>query len=600
MRGDRLYPLTDSFKPNDYIGFDIETTGSKNEFYMGCIYNDKFHDISYSQKDMLRMMKRRARECKNPLIVATNLGFDLLSLLKDTEYMRFLYPMFRSGRMISAKWGEGRYALRFVDTLNFINMGVAKIGEHILGIKKLESPSFLGERPKTQEEEMYLIKYNKRDAEISQKIMVLLQKHYNMINTKMRITASSTSMDCFKRNFLEGTIKKINKYSLDFHKRGYYGGRTEVLKRGSVEGKRIFGYDVNSLYPYVMGKYAYPDPNTLSICRNGAIRHIKSFEGISDVIITSNDNNIPFLPFRHKTGRLMFPSGTWRGVYSHFELRKALELGYSIDKVIETHYYTKTMRPFKKFVDTFYEMKLKYDLDNNQAMKILCKLNMNSLYGKFFQDPYNERVVRHIDSMTKDEIDEFNDTGYKETIAGKEEEWRYYDREKIEDINIPAFVIPIWAIYTTAYARDTLFSYLNKNSYYCDTDSVFTTKRIETSDKLGAMKLEHDIKKAVFVRPKFYFIEDKNGKSYIKIKGVRGVTAGMFDKAIRSKDGKAAFNLRKFATFGQCNRLYNNKFLSYNEIINISKEYKLEDTKRDWLGLRFNIEDIQPSDPITI
>jgi hypothetical protein len=59
--------------------------------------------------------------------------------------------------------------------------------------------------------------------------------------------------------------------------------------------------------------------------------------------------------------------------------------------------------------------------------------------------------------------------------------------------------------------------------YYSDTDSAVTDAQLPeemVGDKLGQVKLEHIIKRAIFLAPKVYGIEDVDGKITIKIKGV--------------------------------------------------------------------------------
>jgi hypothetical protein len=68
----------------------------------------------------------------------------------------------------------------------------------------------------------------------------------------------------------------------------------------------------------------------------------------------------------------------------------------------------------------------------------------------------------------------------------------------------------IWSAYVTAYARLVLLDYLRKAGevYYCDTDSVFTPNKMETSTALGAMKLEGVYKRSEFFGNKVYVVDD--------------------------------------------------------------------------------------------
>ena len=70
-------------------------------------------------------------------------------------------------------------------------------------------------------------------------------------------------------------------------------------------------------------------------------------------------------------------------------------------------------------------------------------------------------------------------------------------------------------------------SYFKNNSdfnlYYSDTDSAVTDKPLPDSmigSKLGQVKLEHSINRAVFLAPKVYGLVDIDGNEIIKVKGI--------------------------------------------------------------------------------
>ena len=100
--------------------------------------------------------------------------------------------------------------------------------------------------------------------------------------------------------------------------------------------KHIYEYDVNSLYPSVMGNNKYPNKvfgkfigdiryfdldlfnNMLSICK---VKVTAPF-GIKN----------PLLPFRDtKTVRVIYPDGVWTGMYTSVEIKNAEIYGYKFD-----------------------------------------------------------------------------------------------------------------------------------------------------------------------------------------------------------------------------------------------------------------------------
>lgn len=84
----------------------------------------------------------------------------------------------------------------------------------------------------------------------------------------------------------------------------------------------------------------------------------------------------------------------------------------------------------------------------------------------------------------------------------------------------------------TAYSRIIMSRFKNHpdfNLYYFDTDSIvvdISPEQLEAifpdiiGNKLGQLKLEYVINKAVFLSPKCYYLELENGDNVIKIKGL--------------------------------------------------------------------------------
>jgi len=78
----------------------------------------------------------------------------------------------------------------------------------------------------------------------------------------------------------------------------------------------------------------------------------------------------------------------------------------------------------------------------------------------------------------------------------------------------------VWASYITAYARLHLWKQMKRIGFnriiYCDTDSIFTTKRfMNTSSELGELKREVKMKNITIFRAKSYITENR-----VKMKGL--------------------------------------------------------------------------------
>lgn len=569
----------------EIIGFDVETIGKHNEFYMGGLYSKEGYKAFYDRYEMIQELQKK-EYFGNKYITATNLLFDFTTLYFDTKYWNDFKIILRGSDLITAttKNSNTKQRLQFIDTFNYAKFGVAKMGE-IINIPKLESPSCLGREPENKKEAQELETYNERDCEITYKFMNFMQDSFHDLGAKLKLTSASTSMDLFRRKYLRKTIMK-EEYTLkqnvnEFIFKAYYGGRTEVFKRG-LEKRHLRAYDINSLYPSVMLE-AYPRPDSAKITNYPTQEHLE-YEGVSHVRIYCPYMEYPLLPVRHD-GKLVFPTGVFEGHYTHIELRKALELGYKIIKMYKTLYYTKTFYPFKNYVEDLYSKRLELQAIGSN-MQMVVKLFLNSLYGKFGQKTLNDTQIINFDFLEENETEEF----LKNTMEKVTRDGKHFIMNQEKTCN-QGFVIPIFATYTTARARIKIHHYIQRyNAYYCDTDCAVTRKEMLTSNKLGSMKLEHDIKKAIFVKPKMYMYDIANkDKTIIKLKGVRSLTKDKFMNILRGN----SVSFQKFMKLKESVR----RAIPVNTVDIVEKNISLEDNKREWLT-KFNPNELQNSQPL--
>ena len=295
--------------------------------------------------------------------------------------------------------------------------------------------------------------------------------------------------------------------------------------------RRLYYYDVNSLYPFVMANC--PMPVGKPIAFEGDIRLVepKAF-GIFYCNITSPVYlKNPILQRRVKGHGTVAGLGTWTGWISSLEMDNAVKFGYTFE--IIKGYQFEQGNIFSKYVTKMYNLRLHYP--KGTPMNLVAKLLMNSLYGKFgmklektLVDIFNlnlstdriafKALTDKVGESIQDHV-ELGDNKYlfvRSTTSALLEEDSYHG----SDVNIAI------ASTITAAARVHMSQFKNNpnfNLYYSDTDSVVTDKAIEPKligEALGQVKLEHIIKKAVFLAPKVYGLVDVTGKETIKIKGI--------------------------------------------------------------------------------
>lgn len=563
-------------------GFDIETYDDNKKFLMASIYSDNFKKSFYEKRKLIEFFKKPM--FKNSYVAATNLQFDFMgTFYKEPEILKFRW-LWRGSDLLYAKTyiNNGEFTPKFennirpvcfIDTLNYVKLGVDDLGK-LLNVPKLKSSvkNILGKYPDNMTEWETMRVYNMRDAEISQKIVKFLFEAFNSLGANVKLTVASTAMSLYKNRFLKNTYYRHFPESLTEQFEAYYGGNTHAYCRGSIND--YYYYDFNSLYPDVM-RNEYPDPNTKRESNKNTIYYIDNFEGVSKVDVSVNYIDYPFLPYK-TSSKLIFPYGTFTGWYSHLELREAMKLGYVVKKVYKSIYFKDTCRPFEDYVNELYSLRLKYKKEKS-PMELVVKVLMNSLYGKFGQR-FTNRDNWMPFNLTKEEL-------YRLDFF---ERFGEFIRVKKDYTEPSAFCIPVWALYTTAYARIKLYDYIIRSQpVYVDTDSLITKKRFEDSDKIGRLKFVCKITNGIIVKPKFYLI---NSESKIKGIGVR-ISKDMFLNFIRNPE----ITYTKFMKFKESIR----RGFIPNEIQSITKVMSLEDDKRLW-GESFDLNSFQVSRPLKI
>lgn len=577
-----------SRKIPECYGFDVETYNNNQEMSVCSFVNDKDIAVFYTRKEALAWLDIKAEKksrSKWPFfIVATNMPFDASVLFGRGKELVNFKPFFRDTTIITGVYK----GLKFLDTMNYAPMSVEAWGD-LLGCPKMRSPVNLGQKPQTEEELAYLTAYNIQDSLISFKAWQSLYSRLLGMGGRLKATIASTSLEFYRRNFQRESMMSTPKDRLAFERASYYGGRTEVFDRGLLPIGKYNMYDKVSMYPFVMSDRAYPDTRYPKFVAPRE-QNIEDYMGLSEVSITAPDLDYPLLPFRVGK-KLIFPVGSFRGVYTHAELSESLRLGYHIEEIHRQLVFRRECSPFKDFVRCVYTRK---EEATEKEIRLLMKLILNSLYGKFGARMEIEKVFEHIGTIDWRKVPE------KFKII---EQYVSYERELPEN-KIPKYVIPVIASYVTSYARLELYKYFKEKPLYCDTDSIILDHTIEETPGLGGMKLEEPGTTGYIVKPKMYMFGDK-----VKIKGAIMRRPKKSDSPEEYKN-KQEYNLRIFESILQGEPVPQSKFMkfreslrrkdcSFNEVRDFLKTYTLEDNKRYW-ERPFSREDFQASLPLVI
>lgn len=588
-------------------GFDIETFDENRQFLCAnlCDTEGNSYGVFYTKAEVIQALKHP--RFRNSIIAATNLLFDFFGTFDGMEEICNFDTLFRGSSLVYAKTyvndkgfarrrlskgSDQNYSLWFLDTTNYAQMSVERLGK-IIGLPKLEKPEWLGKRPpNSQEEWKILTEYNLRDCEVSAGFIKFLFKAFEDLGATPKITIASTAMNLLKTRYLGDAIYFRQPTAwIEEQFNAYYGGRTECFCRG--QAYEMVAYDYNSLYPSIAATAELPDPNFMRVNQINDTQYIMNHEGCALVDIQCPEMKYPLLPFRYE-GKTIFPIGTFTGWYTNIELREAQRLGYKILKVHKNYWAAKTCSPLKGYMEDLYKKRLEYQAEKN-PMESVIKLLLNGLTGKFGQKFDNKD-----NWVTGISIDELNAYDNFE---------RFGDFFRVQKTSEPAvFCIPLWIAYITAIGRIKITADAARyDAVYCDTDCIHTAnKNVPTSNKLGDFKKEYDIIEAMYVRPKMYGMKtrlsDGSIKETVKIKGLgtRMEYSEFKSKLLRPEVIDHEYTIskeyRKFTKFKEAKR----RNLIINEIVTINKHMKLNDEKRDWNEIDYDPYKMIWSTPIQL
>lgn len=485
-----LMPLTKPKFISRFMTFDIEARDWSKFALCGIYDGEKYQRFESLAGSFDALVCKGTR---NVPMFAHNLSYDGMFILDHILTQRpdlKAVPVLSGSRMISISVSDSsRNLWKFRDSFSILPTSLRNLTYSFdVKHKKLD-----------EHEEKGMIgneEYNKNDC-IG--LYEVLQKFFGILDGKVGMTISQTSLLNFREKFQKSALRSTGKFE-GMIRSAYYGGRTEIFSF-NMDPEKVFSYfDVNSLYPYCLAHYEFPFGKFRAVYPD-----IDEF-GFSYATI-DDDMYFPLLPERIDQ-KMMFRRGIKTGWYSNQELQRAEALGCRVEayKTIATQEHGKI---FKDFVESWYGKRMMAKQSGNEALQLVCKLVMNSLYGKFAQA--RERMMTIINP------EEIHD-GMNAVKIGRHVLYQVKDRSKANHI------IPSISAMTTAWARIVMhrnFMKADRHLFYSDTDSCILDRPLfEHSKEIGKMKLEEEIHDLVIVLPKVYFYKDKDDAEHVKIKGI--------------------------------------------------------------------------------
>jgi len=335
-------------------------------------------------------------------------------------------------------------------------------------------------------------------------------------------------------------IKKTNHKHDEIFRPYFYGGHCEAFKGGSFEDVDI--WDIKSAYPFAMlnehatgREYTFKEnPDTLP-------------QNITKSFLKIECYSAGALPYRDKSG-LSFPHRHDIYNITGWEFQIAIRHNLLRDvKILESYEFTNSIN-FKSYVDKWFQLKTKSELEGDKANRHVAKIMLNSLYGKMAQNPVQYKDYKIVPAGTDP------DEGWLIECAINEKEiharpslYKLQQKHGDDWVTFPIFYNVATGASITGFVRAMLIDTIHKlgadKVIYCDTDSVFTlpgtkTEQLRMDGDVGAWEHEGHATECHIGGKKLYAAKldwPEDGKEKIATKGAR-LTFSQIKKIIQNDE----------------------------------------------------------------
>jgi len=594
---------------NKIITMDLETVLINNvhvpyllSWFDGSITNSYFIESLNPvtlELEILRMINKVIediciRKYRNYKIYFHNFSkFDGYFLIRYLSKIGTCDSIIHKGRIISVKFNYNDINITFKDSYLLLPSSLRKLGnsfkvEILKGIFPygLSNINYKGDVPdikyfsniSTDEFNKYKDSFNNQIWSFRKEarkyceldcisLFQILTKFNSLIFDRFKLninnypTLPSLSFAIFRSQYLKkDSIHMLSGDSANYIRQGYTGGACDMYIPRPINNRKIYGYDVNALYPTVMGKNKLPvgSPTYFS----GDITKIDNNAfGFFYCNITTPDNlKNPIIQTHIKTNdglKTVAPLGNWSDMIFSEEMYNAMKFGYKFE--VKWGYTFNSDFVFELFVSDLYKIRLDYP--KSDPMNYIAKIIMNSLYGRFGMDDnfiiseiISKENFEKYEELDKDnsilDVIELDNNLLVQSKNSKVELDTLLDNgSETHNVNIAI------AAAITAYARIHMTQFKNNdkfNLYYTDTDSAYIDSPLDENligSNLGLMKLECICNDAVFLTPKVYSLITNSGV----IKKIKGLSTESISR------------------------------ITFNDLVNlIGKESKLESKQEKW------------------
>ncbi len=468
-----LYAISDMYGKIINYGFTID------EFMKYCKENLKgyvvyFHNLKFDGSFILNWIINNKIEYKDKIFSKDNKCFNTL-ISEEGQYYQITIH-FQAGITVI-----------FQDSLKILPFPVAVIA------KSFNLPMLKG----CIDYDDYSIDDEKLEYVFNDVKIVALALKELKENGLQNMTTASCAYHNFSDSFpfMKSFFPTLDENFLIEYRQAYRGGRSQVNPiYENVICHDVKRFDVNSMYPYIMHDMELPYGLPIKCSKMGTYK----FELYKiNITFTLKEGHLPTLLKKN----VMFGDGSY---YINSEEMECLFISNIDFEILKRHYdisflyiqeiwgFNTSTNIFKRYIDKWYAIKN----TTTGGKKIIAKLMLNSLYGKFGSNCKGKSKIPYID---EDGVLAFKNT---------------------EEQDMRKYYLPM-AIAITSYAHLVLDNAIVATGFdkfvYCDTDSVHTLGTLpqEMLDNhiLGKFKLEGLEVTSKYVRQKTYVFTEWNNKT---------------------------------------------------------------------------------------
>ena len=444
-------------------------------FVYGFYEKDKF-SVFTKVSELIAYIKKR-----NYLIYAHNGGkFDFL--------FSEIFDQINAGsdmRIIDGRLGQceiGESVLR--DSFLIFPQGLGSYKKDEIDYRKLEEEN----RVKYWDE---IISYLKSDCEYLFELIEVYHEEYGR-----KLTLASGALDQWKAISGLKTPSSNSNYFDRFYPY-YFGGRVECFKTGIFKEK-IKVYDINSAYPFAM---LHSHPWGLSPVKQSKLPS----RDIHLCLVTVRCKSKGYFPLRTKTG-LSFPNdGEIRDFnITGWEFLAVLDVNPKFDMKVLYCWRWRESIQFTEYVTHFYNKKK--SAVKGSASYNFAKLMLNSLYGKFAQNPRKHKKFTLIpasevpawEKNTEYKLHDYIRQSALMTMPVPEQAHQYFDLALA--CSITGFVRAYGGISALHRAE---------RPFYMDTDGIHAKSlECELGEDIGQWNIEFTGDNGAYARKKLYALVD--------------------------------------------------------------------------------------------